>query len=113
MIRINGKNFEGLVVYSANVYGDVSATFTGGLSDEDIFAVLNATELVEVNNDTHETIAIYSLIRWRGMEQRGRDLTVFWQTYVVDEVDSIRTDTEDLTRAVLELAAIIGGGENG
>ena len=113
MIVINGNRYQGSVVYCANSRGDLSATFTGGLSDEEITAVLNATEIREVNDFTQETIAIYALVHWRGMERNGNDLTVLWQTYVHDDVENLKTDNEDLTQAVLELAAIIGGDGNG
>lgn len=113
MIVINGKFYQGSVVYCANTRGDLSATFTGGLSDAEITAVLNATEIREVNDFTQETIAIYALVHWRGMEKRGNDLTILWQTFIHDDVEALKTDSEDLTQAVLELAAIIGGDGNG
>lgn len=111
MIRINGKLYEGSAIYHANSRGDVAATFTGGLSDEQILSVLNATEIAVVS--PQETLAVYALIKWRGMEKRGDDLVITWQTYVIDEVESIRQDNEDLTQAILELAAIVGGNKNG
>ena len=110
MIVINGKSYQGSVIYCANSRGDLSATFAGGLSDAEITDVLNAKEIREVNDFTQETIAIYALVHWRGMERNGNDLTVLWQTYVHDDVESLKTDSEDLTQAVLELAAIVGGG---
>lgn len=109
MIKINGKTYEGQVIYNANFRGDVSATFKGGLSDEEITDALNAKEIAVVDN-AGNTLAIYSLIKWRGMEQSGHDLIIFWQTYVLNEVEGIKTDTEDLTAALLELAEIVGGG---
>lgn len=112
MILINGKKYKGNVIYCANARGDVSATFTGGLSDEDISNVLNANEIRELSNDTGETLSIYSLVKWRGMEKSGNDLAVLWQTYIHDDIEQIKQDNEDLTQAVLELAQIVGG-DNG
>ena len=110
MIVINGRRYQGNIVYCANTRGDLSATFTGGLTDAEITVVLNAKEIAEVDNGTGETLSVYSLIKWRGMEKRGEDLAVLWQTYIHDDVESLKTDNEDLTQAVLELAAIVGGG---
>jgi hypothetical protein len=47
------------------------------------------------------------------MERIGNNLKILWQTYVLNEVESIRQDNEDLTQAVLELAQIVGGEANG
>ena len=113
MILINGKKYKGNVIYCANTRGDVSATFTGGLSDEDISNVLNAKEIAELANDTGETLSIYSLVKWRGMEKSGNNLVVLWQTYIHDDIEQIKQDNEDLTQAVLELAQIVGGEANG
>lgn len=110
MIKINGKTYRGNIVYCANSRGDLSATFTGGLIDEDITSVLNATEITEIANDTGETLGVYSLVKWRGMEKSGMDLVVLWQTYVLDDINQVKQDNEDLTQALLELAEIVGGG---
>lgn len=112
MIVISGKRYSGNVVSCANSRGDVSATFLGGLTDSEITAVLNAKEIAETDNRTGETLSIYSLVKWRGMEKRDDSLVVLWQTYIHDDVNSLKADNETLTQAVLELAAIIGG-QNG
>lgn len=113
MIRINGNTYEGQVVYNANYRGDVSATFIGGLEDSEIFPILSATEISVIKDDTQETLAVYSLVKWRAMEKVENNLVITWQTYVINELDSIKQDNEDLTQAVLELAEIVGGSNNG
>ena len=112
-IKINGKEYSGTVLFNSNVHGDVSATFVGGLEPDEINDVLSATELFEIADDTKETLSVYSLIKWRSMERIGNNLKILWQTYVLNEVESIRQDNEDLTQAVLELAQIVGGDANG
>ena len=113
MIKINGKEYSGTVLFNSNVHGDVSATFVGGLEPDEINDVLSATELFEIADDTKETLSVYSLIKWRSMERIGNNLKILWQTYVLNEVESIRQDNEDLTQALLELAQIVGGDTNG
>ena len=110
MIRINGKNYQGIVIYNANYKGDVAATFYGGIPDEDIQGAIAAKEIASVSDDTGETLGIFALLGWRMMEKVENGLKITWQTYILNETETLKQDNEDLTQALLELADIVGGG---
>lgn len=115
MIRIANMVFD----TDAEISGEsVETTIptSAGLTEEQIEAIKNAKLLERLNvnyGDVTGILAAYNLIEWRKVE-KVRDGTRFaWQTYRTTDIEQLKQDNEDLTAAVLELAALIGGGNNG
>ena len=118
MIEIAGFRFDTFVSYSPSDTGVdiVIAIDESALDDEKIRAILDAKTIKEIAADldgNESVITIYNLVAWRSIERSGRNLVFRWQTYSTTELEQLRQDNEDLTEALLELAAIVGGGENG
>ena len=118
-VRIAGYELECDVDENAgpqNVDLGMTVYHPESFSDEDILKIRDATLLEEVALDYNEQPVVvrrYNLIGWRAIEQVRFGLCFRWQTYRTTDIEQLRQDNEDLTQALLELAEIIGGGENG
>lgn len=119
MIQICGKLFDcypNTQAGNENADIEIKIPLSYGLTDADIDEIKNATELKEIqmNHGTAgDVIGTYALIKWKVVANEPNGIRFKWQTYRDTDVAQIRQDNEDLTQAVLELAAIIGGGDNG
>ena len=112
MLRINDKIYNGNAYYKIDASGEIVADISDELSDEQISEIKNATLLQKLDDRDQSVDGEYRLIGWRFIENTNNGIRVSWQTYVVTDVEQLRQDNEDLTSAILELAAIIGG-DNG
>ena len=115
MVRIAEREYRTNAIYQANV-GDatVSLEIYDAVSDEDMVALKNAT-LLEAFTDiggAETLVGSYALVAWKSFEKTMRGYRFVWQTYQATEIDALRQENEDLTAALLELAAIVGG-DNG
>ena len=117
MIRVNDKLYNGSVGYlSGEENADLVVDIFSELTDEDICAIKNASEieeLSEVYGALGEVYATYSIIGWRSVTKMRNEVRFYLQTYRTTDITQLRQDNEDLTAAILELAAIIGGDGNG
>ncbi len=116
MVRIAGLEIEASVVYNAGPSNaDIEIKITGGVDDETLNLLKNATELEDLEVDYGEIKGVrgtYQLFGWRKIENVRDGLRISWQTYRTTDIEQIKQDNEDLTQAVLELAQIVGG-DNG
>lgn len=112
MIKIAGLKIDGRVNY---VVGDANADIgvfipnTVKLTDKQILAITQADTLEEIAVEfgvEMGVVAKYHLITWRSFTNFPDGYRFKWQTYRT-------TDIEDLTQAVLDIANVVGGGENG
>jgi len=111
MVRIAGMLFEA----NLDCYGEyIDLTIQDELTEEQIQAIKNATILerviMEYGQETN-IVTVYNLLGWKKVEKVRYGMQFTFQTYHLTDVDQLKQDNEDLTQAVLELAAIIGGGE--
>lgn len=119
MVRINDKLINGSVMMTdcgsyAAVELSVPSTVT--LTDEEMLEIRDASLIEEIAVDygePGEAIASYNLVGWISVSKVWDGIHFMWQTYRSTDINQIKQDNEDLTQAVLELAAIIGGGANG
>ena len=76
-------------------------------------AIKNAETLERLNMNYGEEIGVlatYHLIEWKKVEKVRYGIKFAWQTYSATDMEQLKQDNEDLTAALLELAAIVGGG---
>lgn len=115
MLRIAGMLFD-TDAEVVNEVVEVTIPKDYVLTDEQVEALKNAKTLERLEmNYGKETgvLATYNLIDWKKVEKSKYGMKFAWQTYSSTDIAQIRQDNEDITQAVLELAAIIGGGANG
>jgi hypothetical protein len=115
MVRIAGKMIDTFATYSD---ADIEIIVPNGadMSDEEVLEIRNADLVEEISDDFGKiggVIASYVLLGWKSVERLGRDMRFRWQTYRSTDLDQMKKDNEDITQAILELAAIIGGDGNG
>lgn len=114
MFRIEGIVFDGYLNYTAGASGaDIEAKIEGGVDETVLNKLKNATILEDLDVEYGEVKGVrgvYQLFGWRKVENVRGGLTVSWQTYRTTDIEKIKQDNEDLTKALLELAQIIGGG---
>lgn len=117
MFRINDVVFNGYLNYTAGASGaDIEAKIEGGVDEETLIALKNATLLEDLEVDYGEIKGVrgtYQLFGWRKIENVRDGVRISWQTYRTTDIEQIKQDNEDLTQAVLELAQIVGGDANG
>ena len=107
MIRIANMLFEAEPEYRGESV-EVTIPREANLTDAQSEAIKNADTLERMDMNYGEVVGVsasYHLIEWKKVEKVRGGTKFVWQTYSV-------SDMEDLTQAVLELAAIIGG-DNG
>jgi len=114
MVRVGGIEFSDNFTYQVGI-ADATVVLDCGfqLTDEQILALKSADllEAFDYNYGEEHAVATFALCGWKSIENTGRGQKITWQTYRLADIAELRQDNEDLTQAVLELAAIIGGGE--
>ena len=116
MIRIGTYEFDNTARYQIDyANATIMVEILGDIPDEEFNDLKRATLMQAYTSiDKVETlIAEYNLVSWKSVEKTGRGYRFVWYTYKPADIESLRQDNEDLTEALLELAAIVGGGENG
>lgn len=86
------------------------------LTNEQIEALKNAKIIERLDMNYGQEVGVlgtYNLVDWQKIEKTINGMRFTWQTYSITDINQLRQDNEDLTQAVLELAEIIGGSENG
>lgn len=112
MVRIADMRFDADVEYNGETVA-VTIPKEKHLTDEQIAAIKNATTLERLDMNYGEeigVIATYNLIGWKKVEVVRFGTRFVWQTYSLTDMEKLRQENEDLTAALLELAAIVGGG---
>lgn len=115
MVRIAGKTIDTFATYS-NADIEIIVPNGADMSDTEVLEIRDADLIEEISVNFGKVggvVASYVLLGWKSVERLGRDMRFRWQTYRSTDLDQLKQDNEDLTQAVLELAAIIGGEGNG
>lgn len=113
MIRIADHEFETNATYEVNTAdATVSVKLVGSYTDDDLNELKNAKLLEAITSVGGEDMVVgsYVLVAWKSVEKTHDGYRLVWQTYQTTELDKLKQENEDLTQAVLELAAIVGGG---
>lgn len=119
MIRIGGMTLNADVSYSAGENGgdiEIVIPYSAQLTDEQLLSIRDAETLEELDMNfgiANGVRGTYALLGWRSIEKAYNGLRIRWQTYRTTDIEQLKQDNEDLTAALLELAALIGGGNNG
>lgn len=117
MVRIAGETIDASVLYREGEHGsyiEMTVPHSRPLTDEEVVMLRDATMIEELSvnyGEVGEPSAAYSLAGWLGIEKAWDGIHFKWQTYRTTDIEQLRQDNEDLTAALLELAAIIGGEE--
>ena len=123
MIRIAGFEYMGQVrFHTGPSFTDIETFIPDrySLTDNLFRELMNADmlETLAINPETkrEEVVGRYNLITWRAAERIAGGIKMSWQTYketdlldLKERLDEAETENSDLTDAVIELAAIIGG----
>lgn len=118
MVRIANRLIDGTVITTDCGSGaavELTVPVSVPLTDEDMIEIRDASLIEEVAveyGEPGDVIASYNLFTWISVTKMN-GIHFMWQTYRSTDINQIKQDNEDLTQAVLELAAIIGGGANG
>lgn len=118
MVRIGGITLNADVSYSAGENGgdiEIVIPYNVQLTDEQLTSIRDAETLEELDVNfgvENGVIGTYVLLGWRAIEKGYNGLRIRWQTYRTTDIEQLKQDNEDLTAALLELAALIGGGNN-
>jgi hypothetical protein len=117
MFKIDGTTFDGYLNYRAgSSCADIEAKIIGGVDDETLGRLKDATlleDLLVEYGEVKKVRGTYQLFGWRRIENAEDGLIISWQTYRTTDIEQMKRDNEDLTQAILELAAIVGGDGNG
>ena len=120
MIRVAGLTLDGYIRYvQGEKYAELELRISRdrSMTDEEIASVKNAEQLEEFileYGQEGDTIGTYNLYGWRRIVKDWDGSTIIsWQTNRTTDIEQLRQDNEDLTQAILELAEIVGGEENG
>lgn len=127
MFRIANHTFEGAINFCALNSGKGIAVVLPADTSSSVMEDLKNATLIEVLDTENEVIGSYRLTGWRKMETVDNEgvsgMMITWSTVNLDELDTLKnemtalqaenaqlqSDNEDLTAAIMELAAIIGG----
>ena len=115
MVRIAGRTYDCPINYNAGPESadiEIVVPKSASLSDEDVAAIKNATEMEEVDYNFGSEVGVigtYALVGWKLVENLYNGTRFRWQTYRTTDIEKIKQDNEDLTQALLELAEIVGG----
>lgn len=116
MFRVSEKLYDGAVNLHAGETGsdiEVIIPVDVPVSDDDLMDLKGATVLEDLIVEYGEVKGVrgtYSLCGWQSIENTRLGLRIRWQTYRSTDINQLRQENEDLTAALLELAAIVGGG---
>lgn len=106
MVRVAGYEYDldaavQVNLSDANIVMDVYRE----LKDDELLALKSAAllETYTTIDEEEKRVGSYALVAWKSFEKTGRGYQIVWQTYRTEDIESIKD-------AILELAAIVGGG---
>ena len=125
MFRIAGHTFKGQVNLRAGNDARAISVVIPADTEMTTVAELQEARTIEVMDGQEEVVGTYRLINWKRVEHLSNGIQLMWSTISTDEIDALnarievlekentelRAENEDLSEAVVELAALVANGE--